>query len=168
MRRHELQDESTVSLENLLDRFLSANLTQIATPEVLTKHLARRTRELRAQIAATLTDENSDIYRMFLAFKELLLDYANPRRLRRYVRANSRVWSLCGTMYTSQWNKFLKTSLHTLHFPSQTHSCTNFSNRVASRNLEENVTYIVDDIANLLANVPTEMLRTAFVAPSPF
>ena len=34
--------------------------------------------------------------------------------------------------------------------------------QVASPNLEENVTYILDDIATLLRNVSTEMLRTAF------
>ena len=71
-------DEGTVSLENLLDRFLSASLTQIETPEALAKHLARRTRELQTQITTTLTDEDGGIYRMFSAFKELLLDYADP------------------------------------------------------------------------------------------
>ena len=35
---------------------------------------------------------------------------------------------------------------------------------VASPTLETNVTYILDDIASLLQNVPTEMLRTAFAA----
>ena len=40
--------------------------------------------------------------------------------------------------------------------------------QVASPNLEGNVTYILDDIANLLANVPTEMLRTAFVVQAHF
>ena len=39
--------DSTAALENLLDRFLSARLTQIGSPEVLAKHLARRTRELQ-------------------------------------------------------------------------------------------------------------------------
>ena len=50
-----------------------------------------------------------------------------------------------------------------VHFHNQTRFCANSFHQIASPNLEENVTYIVDDIVNLLANVPTEMLRTAFV-----
>ena len=65
--------DGSENLERLLDRFLSAGALQIVTPEALAKYLARRTRELQTQIATTLTDENSGIYGMFSAFKELLL-----------------------------------------------------------------------------------------------
>ena len=74
----QITDESTASLENLLDLFLNADLAQIGSPEVLAKYLARRTRELQTQIATTLTDEDSGIYRMFSAFKELLLTTLTP------------------------------------------------------------------------------------------
>ena len=50
----------------------------IETPAVLAKHLARRTRELQTQIAAALTDEESDVYRMFSAFKATLLSTLSP------------------------------------------------------------------------------------------
>ena len=68
----------THPLQSLLDQFLGASPTHIATPEALARHLARRTRELQTQIGTTLTDENSNIYRMFSAFKELLLTTLTP------------------------------------------------------------------------------------------
>ena len=68
-------DNGIENLERLLDGFFSAGPMQIASPEALAKHLARRTRELQTQIATTLTDENSDTYAMFSAFRELLLFY---------------------------------------------------------------------------------------------
>ena len=70
--------DSSENLERLLDRFLSTGPLQIGTPEALAKHLARRTRELQTQIETTLTDENSQIYGMFSAFKELLLATLTP------------------------------------------------------------------------------------------
>ena len=69
----QITDDSTAALESLLDRFLGASPTHIATPEALARHLARRTRELQTQIATTLTDENSDISQMFTAFRDQLL-----------------------------------------------------------------------------------------------
>ncbi len=59
-------------VQRLLEQFLNAGHIPITSPEVLAKHLARRTRELQTQISTTLTDENSQIYGMFTAFKELL------------------------------------------------------------------------------------------------
>ncbi len=61
------------NLETLLERFLNAGNVQIASPEVLARYLARRTRELQTQIATTLTDEDSNIHAMFSAFKETLI-----------------------------------------------------------------------------------------------
>ena len=66
------------NVEQLLEQFLNAGPIQVASPEVLARYLARRTRELQTQIAATLTDENSEIYRMFSAFKELLIATLTP------------------------------------------------------------------------------------------
>ncbi len=155
-------DESRASLENLLDRFLSANLTQIGTPEVLAKHLARRTRELQTQIATTLTNENSDIYRMFSAFKELLLTTLTPDGFAD-MYAQTLAYGLfaarCTLPNTTNFSRFTASSA----LPQSNPFLRQLFHQIASPNLEENVTYILDDIANLLANVPTEMLRTAFV-----
>ena len=155
-------DESTDPLGNLLYRFLGANLTQIGSPELLAKHLARRTRELQTQIAATLTDENSDIYRMFLAFKELLLttlttdDFAD-------MYAQTLAYGLfaarCTLPNATNFSRFTASSA----LPQSNPFLRQLFYQIASPDLEENVTYILDDIVNLLANVPTEMLRTAFV-----
>ena len=60
-------------VQRLLEQFLNAGHIPISSPEVLARHLARRTRELQTQIAETLTDEDSQTYRMFSAFKELLI-----------------------------------------------------------------------------------------------
>ena len=158
----QVTDESTVSLENLLNRFLSASLTQIETPELLAKHLARRTRELQTQIAITLTDENSDIYRMFSAFKELLLTTLTPDDFAD-MYAQTLAYGLfaarCTLPNATNFSRFSAASA----LPQSNPFLRQLFYQIASPNLEENVTYIVDDIVNLLANVPTEMLRTAFV-----
>ena len=160
-------DEGTVSLENLLDRFLSASLTQIGTPEALAKHLARRTRELQTQITTTLTDENSGIYRMFSAFKELLLTTLTPDDF-----ADMYAQTLAYGLFAARCTLPNGTnfSRHTAYaaLPPSNPFLQQLFHQVASPNLEENVTYILDDIANLLANVPTEMLRTAFVVQAHF
>ena len=160
-------DESTVSLETLLDRFLSASLTQIGTPEALAKHLARRTRELQTQIVTTLTDENSGIYRMFSAFKELLLTTLTPDDF-----ADMYAQTLAYGLFAARCTLPNGTnfSRHTAYaaLPPSNPFLQQLFHQVASPNLEENVTYILDDIANLLANVPTEMLRTAFVVQAHF
>ena len=160
-------DEGTVSLETLLDRFLSASLTQIGTPEALAKHLARRTRELQTQIVTTLTDENSGIYRMFSAFKELLLTTLTPDDF-----ADMYAQTLAYGLFAARCTLPNGTnfSRHTAYaaLPPSNPFLQQLFHQVASPNLEENVTYILDDIANLLANVPTEMLRTAFVVQAHF
>ena len=160
-------DERTVSLETLLDRFLSASLTQIGTPEALAKHLARRTRELQTQIVTTLTDENSGIYRMFSAFKELLLTTLTPDDF-----ADMYAQTLAYGLFAARCTLPNGTnfSRHTAYaaLPPSNPFLQQLFHQVASPNLEENVTYILDDIANLLANVPTEMLRTAFVVQAHF
>ena len=157
-----ITDESTASLEALLDRFLSASVTQIGSPELLAKHLARRTRELQTQIATTLTDENSDIYRMFLAFKELLLTTLTPDDFAD-MYAQTLAYGLfaarCTLPNATNFSRFTAASA----LPQSNPFLVQLFHQVASPNLEENVTYILDDIANLLANVPAEMLRTAFV-----
>ena len=160
-------DEGTVSLETLLDRFLSASLTQIGTPEALAKHLARRTRELQTQIVTTLTDENSGIYRMFSAFKELLLTTLTPDDF-----ADMYAQTLAYGLFAARCTLPNGTnfSRHTAYaaLPPSNPFLQQLFHQVASPNLEENVTYILDDIANLLANVPTEILRTAFVVQAHF
>lgn len=72
-------ENETEDLETLLERFLNVGPIQIASPEALARYLARRTRELQTQVATTLTDESNDIYRMFSAFKELLLSTLTPK-----------------------------------------------------------------------------------------
>ena len=158
----QITDESTEPLENLLDRFLSASVTQIGSPELLAKHLARRTRELQTQIAATLTDENSDIYRMFLAFRELLLTTLTPDDFAD-MYAQTLAYGLfaarCTLPNATNFSRFTASSA----LPQSNPFLRQLFYQIASPDLEGNVTYILDDIANLLANVPTEMLRTAFV-----
>ena len=167
LAKSRVTDESIVSLENLIDRFLSAKLTQIESPEVLAKHLARRTRELQTQIATTLTDEDSDIYRMFSAFKKLLLTTLTPDDF-----ADMYAQTLAYGLFAARCTLPNGTnfSRHTAYaaLPPSNPFLQQLFHQVASPNLEGNVTYIVDDIANLLANVPTEMLRTAFVAQAHF
>ena len=155
-------DDSTATLESLLDRFLDARLTQIETPEALAKHLARRTRELQTQIAATLKDENSDIYLMFSAFKELLLTTLTPDDFAD-MYAQTLAYGLFAARCTlPNGTNFSRLTAYAALPPSNPFLQRLF-HQIAAPNLEGNVTYILDDVANLLANVPTELLRTAFV-----
>ncbi|MDE0011648.1 MAG: N-6 DNA methylase [Candidatus Poribacteria bacterium] len=153
-------DESE-NLERLLERFLNAGPLQIGTPEVLAKHLARRTRELQTQIETTLTDENSQIYGMFSAFKELLLATLTPDDFAD-MYAQTLAYGLFAARCTlpNAINFSRETATNAL--PRSNPFLRQLFYQVASPNLEENVTYILDDIATLLRNVSTEMLRTAF------
>ena len=155
-----LADESE-KLERLLERFLNAGPMQIGTPEVLAKHLARRTRELQTQIETTLTDENSQVYGMFSAFKELLLATLTPDDFAdMYAQTLSYGLFAARCTLPNATNFSRETATNAL--PRSNPFLRQLFYQVTSPNLEENVTYILDDIATLLRNVSTEMLRTAF------
>ena len=151
------------NLETLLERFLNAGHVQIASPETLARYLARRTRELQTQIATTLTDENSDIHRMFSAFKETLISTLTPDDFAD-MYAQTLAYGLFAARCTlpNATNFSRHTAVEAL--PRSNPFLVQLFYHVASPSLEMNVTYILDDIASLLQNVPTEMLRTAFAA----
>ena len=159
-------ERETDNLETLLDRFLNTGHVQIASPEALAKYLARRTRELQTQIATTLTDEDSETYRMYTAFKETLLatltrdDFAD-------MYAQTLTYGLFAARCTlpNATNFSRHTAVGAL--PRSNPFLIELFYHVASPRLETNVTYILDDIATLLQNVPTDMLRTAFTAKNP-
>ena len=149
------------NLELLLERFLNVGHVQIASPEALARHLARRTRELQTQIATTLTDENSDTYRMFSAFKELLLSTLTPDDFAD-MYAQTLAYGLFAARCTLPNATHFSRHTATDALPRSNPFLVQLFYHVASPTLETNVTYILDDIAVLLRNVPTEMLRTAF------
>ena len=150
-------------LEALLERFLNAGHVQIASPEALARYLARRTRELQTQIATTLTDEASNIHAMFLAFKETLISTLTPDDFAD-MYAQTLAYGLFAARCTlpNATNFSRHTAVQAL--PRSNPFLVQLFYHVASPTLETNVTYILDDIASLLRNVPTEMLRTAFAA----
>ena len=156
-------EDSPENLERFLERFLDAGQVEITSPEVLARYLARRTRELQTQIATTLTDENSEIYGMFSAFKELLISTLTPDDF-----ADMYAQTLAYGLFAARCTLPNAThfSRHTAvdALPRSNPFLVQLFHHVASPTLETNVTYILDDIAALLRNVPTEMLRTAFAA----
>ena len=156
-------EDSPENLETLLDRFLSAGQIQINSPELLARYLARRTRELQTQIATALVDEDSEIYGMFSAFKELLISTLTPDDF-----ADMYAQTLAYGLFAARCTlpKATNFSRHTAvdALPRSNPFLVQLFHHVASPTLETNVTYILDDIAALLRNVPTEMLRTAFAA----
>ena len=156
-------ESETADLETLLERFLNAGDIQIASPEALARYLARRTRELQTQVSATLTDESSDIYRMFSAFKELLLSTLTPDDFAD-MYAQTLAYGLFAARCTlpNATNFSRHTAVDAL--PRSNPFLIELFHHIASPRLETNVTYILDEIAGLLRNVPTEMLRTAFTA----
>ena len=150
-------------VQRLLEQFLNAGHIQISSPEVLAKHLAKRTRELQIQIATTLTDENSQIYQMFSAFKKLLIATLKPNDFAD-LYAQTLAYGLFAARCTlpNATNFSRHTAAEAL--PKSNPFLVQLFYHVASPTLETNVTYILDYIAALLRNVPTEMLRTAFAA----
>ena len=151
------------NVERLLEQFLNAGHIPITSPEVLARHLARRTRELQTQISTTLTDENSQIYGMFTAFKELLIATLTPDDFAD-MYAQTLAYGLFAARCTlpNATNFSRHTAAEAL--PRSNPFLAQLFYHVASPRLETNVTYILDDIATLLRNVPTELLRTAFTA----
>ena len=150
-------------LEALLERFLNAGHVQIASPEALARYLARRTRELQTQIATTLTNEESNIHAMFSAFKGTLISTLTPDDFAD-MYAQTLAYGLFAARCTlpNATNFSRHTAVEAL--PRSNPFLVQLFYHVASPTLETNVTYILDDIASLLQNVPTEMLRTAFAA----
>ena len=148
-------------VQSLLEQFLNAGHIPITSPEVLARHLARRTRELQTQITTTLTDENSHIYGMFTAFKELLIATLTPDDF-----ADMYAQTLAYGLFAARCTLANGTnfSRHTAAeaLPRSNPFLAELFYHVASPRLETNVTYILDDITTLLRNVPTELLRTAF------
>ncbi len=156
-------EHETENLETLLELFLNAGHVQINSPEALAKYLARRTRELQTQIATTLTDEDSETYNMFNAFKETLLATLTPDDFAD-MYAQTLTYGLFAARCTlpNATNFSRHTAVGTL--PRSNPFLVQLFYHVASPTLETNVTYILDDIATLLQNVSTEMLQTAFSA----
>ncbi len=150
-------------LEALLERFLNAGHVQISSPEALARYLARRTRELQTQIATTLTDEDSNIHAMFLAFKETLISTLTPDDFAD-MYAQTLAYGLFAARCTLPNAKNFSRHTAVQALPRSNPFLVQLFYHVASPTLETNVTYILDDIASLLQNVPTEMLRTAFAA----
>ena len=155
-----VEDEAG-NLEVLLERFLNAGHVQITSPETLARYLARRTRELQTQIATTLSDEDSEIYRMFSAFKETLISTLTPDDF-----ADMYAQTLAYGLFAARCTlpNAINFSRHTAAeaLPRSNPFLIQLFYHVASPTLETNITYILDDIAVLLRNVPTEMFRTAF------
>ena len=153
--------EGIENLERLLDRFLNADPLQIGTPEMLAKHLARRTRELQTQIETTLTDENSQIYSMFSAFKEHLLATLTPDDFADMYAQTLAYGLFAARCILPNGTAFSRhTAAATL--PKSNPFLIQLFHHVDSPTLEKNVTYILDDIEILLRNVSKAMLRTAF------
>ena len=156
-------ENSREDLERLLDRFLSAGPLQVGTPEALAKHLARRTRELQTQIATTLTDENSNIYGMFTVFKKMLISTLTPGRFTdMYAQTLAYGLFAARCILPNATNFSRHTAADAL--PRSNPFLRHLFHHVTSPDMEENISYILDDIVMLLKNVSTEMLRTVFAA----
>ena len=155
---------STINeLETLLDRFFSARPMFLATPEALAKYLARRTRELRVQIESVLPNQQSEIYSMFKAFQKLLLSTLTPGEFAD-MYAQTLTYGLFAARCTlPNGTNFSRQTADEI-LPRSNPFLRGLFHQVVSPDLDSNVTWILDDIANLLRNVPTEMLRTAFDA----
>ncbi len=152
--------DNTDDLKALIQRFLD-HAIQIGTPEALAGYLARRTRELKTQIATTLTDETTETFGIYEAFRETLLftltkaDFAD-------MYAQTLSYGLFAARCTLPNATHFSRLTATESLPQSNRFLKRLFRHVAGMSSEQNVTYILDDIVTLLQNVPTEMLRTAF------
>ncbi len=158
------ENSSTINaLETLFDRFFSARPMSLTTPETLAKYLARRTRELRAQIDSVVRDQQSEIYNMFKAFQKLLLSTLTPDDFAD-MYAQTLTYGLFAARCTlPNGTNFSRQTADEI-LPRSNPFLRRLFYQVVSPDLDSNVTWILDDIVALLRNVPTEMLRTAFDA----
>ena len=152
------------ALETLLNRFFNAGTLNITTPEVLAMHLARRTRELQTQIATAIADEESTIFRMFKAFQEQLLSTLTPADFAD-MYAQTLAYGMFAARYTLPNATHFSRSTAAEALPNSNPFLIELFQQVTSRRMQNNnVTWILDEIATLLRSVSTEMLRTAFDA----
>ncbi len=147
--------------ETLLNRFFSATPVPLATPAALANYLARRTRELQTQIAAALKDEASDIYQIFSAFQKLLLATLTPADFAD-MSAQTLAYGLFAARCTLPTATHFSRITAAAALPKSNPFLQSLFHQVAQPRLHNNITWILDDIARLLGNVSTEMLRTAF------
>ena len=147
------------ALGSLLERFLNARPMPLTTPEALAKYLARRTRELQTQVMTVLRDEQNDISQMFSAFQKLLLSTLTPEDFAD-MYAQTLAYGLFAARCTlpNAMNFTRITAADAL--PRSNPFLRNLFYQVASPNLDSNLTWILDDIINLLRNVSSEMLHT--------
>ena len=156
----------TNPLEVLLNRFLKRHPVYLTTPEALAKYLARRTRELQIQIEMALANEQSDIYGMYKGFQEILIFTLTPMILP--ICTHRRL-----LMDSSPHDAHYLTALTFLdllllaNFPAQILFCENSSTKLLLPDFDSNITWVLDDIVNLLRNVPKEALSTAFTVQTP-
>ena len=156
----------TNSLEALFDRFLKTHSGHLVTPEILAKHLARRTRELQIQIATTVANRQSDIYNMFKGFQEVLLFTLTPDDFSD-MYAQTLAYGLfaarCALPNGTNFSRFTAASM----LPRSNPFLRKLFHQVTLPDFDSNITWILDDIVNLLRNVPKEMLSTAFAVQTP-
>ena len=154
----------THALETLLNRFFGAGALNITTPEVLATHLARRTRELQIQIATAVADEESTLFRMFKAFQEQLLATLTPADFAD-MYAQTLAYGMFAARYTLPNATNFSRSTAADALPNSNPFLIELFQQITSRRLQnQNVTWILDEIATLLRSVSTDMLRTAFDA----
>ncbi len=158
--------DNTDDLAILLERFLNASI-QIGTPEALAKYLARRTRELQTQITATLNDQNSETYQLYKAFRETHLFTLTPRDFADMYAQTLSYGLFAARCTLPNETYFLRqTAAETL--PESNPFLKDLFYQIASPKLTKNIKFILDDIARLLRNVPTEMLQTSLAPTDDF
>ena len=156
--------EETHALETLLNRFFGAGALNITTPEVLAMHLARRTRELQIQIATAVADEENTLFRMFETFQEHLLATLTPADFAD-MYAQTLAYGMFAARYTLPNATNFSRSTAADAMPNSNPFLIELFQQITSRRLQNNnVTWMLDEIATLLRSVSTDMLRTAFDA----
>ena len=158
---------TTNAIETLLDRFFSARPMSLTTPEALAKYLSRRTRELQTQIESVLRDQQSEIYSMFKAFQKLLLSTLTPDDFADMYAQTLTYGLFAARCSLPNGTNFSRQTAHEILPRSNPFLRRLFRQFVSpdfDKNIDSNITWILDDIVNLLRNVPTKMLRTAFDA----
>lgn len=154
-------------LTHLLDRFfgsISVTLPSLKDPKDLAQALARRTRQLNNAVTFAL-ENNADTYlkKLKASFEaELLPNLSDPEFADLY--AQTVTYGLFAARCAIQNDKAREKSFDRLHaqefIPKSNPFLGELFQQITSRNLDADIRWITDDIANLLRAAPVVSVRS--------
>ena len=150
-------------LEKVFDRFLQGQLPPITSPKELAGHLARRTRQIRAEVLRVLTDPETpagDVGDQFEALQDVLLPDLSVAQFAD-LYAQTITYGLFAARCTPSAAPFSRLAAATLIPPTNPFLRKLFQH-IAAFELDPRIAWIADDTVQLLANAPMSEILAEF------